>query len=77
MFSESFWDVPALVDVVELWDFTALDRLLSRDRFPRLCRVTIEIAVRRYKDTEAVDRAIAEVLPVLRAAGMLQVINLY
>ena len=74
--SENTWDMRALTDVTELWDFAALDQLLSQGRFPRLRELTVEIALQRYKGSEAFDREISKALPILQAAGKLRVVNL-
>ncbi len=61
---------------VELWDLPALDRILSKDRFPRLDAVTIEILVARERDPEGIGREVTKALPNLGAAGLLRIVDL-
>ncbi|PIL23114.1 hypothetical protein GSI_14423 [Ganoderma sinense ZZ0214-1] len=65
-----------LEDGVELWDLSVLDRILSKDKFPRLDTVTVEIAVPRERDPEGIGKEVRKVLPNLGSAGLLQIVDL-
>ena len=71
------WDsMHKLENGVELWDLPVLDRILSKDRFPRLDTVTVEIVVPREKDPEGIAKEVGKALPNLGGAGLLRIVDL-
>ncbi|KAM5543456.1 hypothetical protein V8D89_002707 [Ganoderma adspersum] len=71
------WDsMHKLENGVELWDLPVLDRVLSKDRFPRLDTVTVEIVVPRERDPEGISKEVRKALPNLRGAGLLRIVDL-